>query len=88
MRGICEGKISEESFFAVLPDFGEGNSDDVAVTPVANPPPSAAKGDDLREALAKLKVIADNAQVPDEPFQLHIGAEVKKLVDRALEPKR
>jgi hypothetical protein len=31
--------------------------------------------------------MADNAGIPNEPFQLDIGDEVKKLVDRALAGK-
>jgi hypothetical protein len=48
---------------------------------------SQTSDDDLRELVTKLKVMADNAQFPNEPFQLDIGDEVKKLVDRALEGK-
>jgi hypothetical protein len=32
-------------------------------------------------------VMADNARIPDEPFQLDIGDEVKKLVDKLLDSK-
>jgi len=41
----------------------------------------------MDNTLAKLKVIVENASIPDEPFQLDIGDEVKKLVDRALAGK-
>ncbi|MEQ8788869.1 MAG: hypothetical protein RIC55_21335 [Pirellulaceae bacterium] len=40
--------------------------------------------DELREALANLKKLADDAAIPDEPFEINIGAEVKKAVDKAL----
>ena len=43
--------------------------------------------DDLRLSLAKLKAIADSTGIPDEPFKIKIGTEVKKLVDKALAGK-
>jgi hypothetical protein len=39
---------------------------------------------ELRAVLTELKRLADEAQVPDEPFQVDIGGEFKKAVDRAL----
>jgi hypothetical protein len=85
LRGVYEGKINDEVFYAALPGF----DDDQEVRLAANNPAldEAAAEDDLRELLVKLKVMADNAGIPNEPFQLDIGDEVKKLVDRALEGK-
>jgi len=83
LRGVYEGKISEDDFFAALPD---DENDQVRLA--ANNPAENSSDDDLRLALARLKVIADNAGIPDEPFQLHLGQEVKKIVDRALEGKK
>ena len=54
---------------------------------VANQAKSSASDDDIRESLAKLKVMVDNARIPDEPFQLDISDEVKKIVDRLLAGK-
>ena len=42
---------------------------------------------ELRDFLARSKQIADEAQVPEEPFQIDIAQEFKKAVDRALEGK-
>jgi hypothetical protein len=80
LRGIYEGKISDEAFFNLLP----GDFEDVRLASTATPDND---DDDLRECLAKLKVMVDNAGIPNEPFQLDIGDEVKKLVDRALDGK-
>jgi hypothetical protein len=81
LRGVYEGQISDETFYAALP--GDGEQVRLASTNSAD----SSADDDLRETLVKLKVIADNAQIPDEPFQLDIGDEVKKLVDKALAGK-
>jgi hypothetical protein len=85
LRGVYEGKINDEVFYAALP----GYDDEEEIRLAANNPAQqeTAEVDDIRELVAKLKVMVDNAGIPDEPFQLDIGDEVKKLVDRALEGK-
>lgn len=85
LRGVYEGKINDEVFYAALP----GYNDEAAVKLAANNPAQDAQNsqDDLRELVVKLKVMADNARIPNEPFQLDIGDEVKNLVDRALAGK-
>jgi hypothetical protein len=82
VRGIYEGKISEDDFFAALPD-----EDNDQIRPAANKPADDSYDDDLRLSLARLKVIADNAGIPDEPFELRLSQEVKKIVDKALDRK-
>lgn len=39
---------------------------------------------DVREFVAKLKKLADDAQIPDEDFAIDIGDEIKRAVDEAL----
>lgn len=95
VRGVYERKISEEALYAVLPDeLGDDAADDHTQPPVADRvrlasthPAQHAADDDLREALAKLKVMADNAGIPDAPFEIDISDEVQKLVDKALAGK-
>jgi len=97
LRGVYEGKISEDNLYALLPqedfamhieeDNGNGKLNQEDITLVGNVAGDEVSPDELRLTLAKLKVAADNAQIPDEPFQLDIGDEVKKLVDRALAGK-
>ena len=82
LRPVYEGKISGDDFWNVLPD-----DEEEAIRLASTRPAETNADDDLRETIAKLKVIADNAGIPDEPFQLNIAAEVKKLVDKALEGK-
>lgn len=97
LRGVYEGTIPEDSLYALLPQEesamhieqtgGNGKLKPEDVTLVGNAPEGEVSTDDLREMLAKLKVAADNAGIPDEPFQPNIGGEIKKLVDRVLEGK-
>jgi hypothetical protein len=95
LRAVYEGKISQEAFFTALPDDeAEMSTDDVEhktlqerVRLAANKAAETSPDDDLRLTLTQLKVMADNAGIPNEPFQLHIGEEVKKLVDKALAGK-
>jgi hypothetical protein len=82
LRGVYEGKIPEDNFFNALPDDA---GDDVRLA--SNPSAEKMADDDLRLALAKLKLMADNARIPDEAFELDIGDEVKKIVDKALQGK-
>jgi hypothetical protein len=97
LRGVYEGKLTDEALYDLLP--GEENESVDAseqagaqnigeqLTLVANSAAQSPSADNLRESLVKLKVLVDNAQIPDEPFQLDIGDEVKKLVDQLLAGK-
>ena len=42
--------------------------------------------DELRLFLTVCKLTADDAQVPDEPFEVNFGAAFKRIVDEALAP--
>lgn len=97
LRGVLEGKISQDNLYAMLPQEeqrmhieetnGDGQLKQEDITLVGNVPEGEVSADDLRETLAKLKVAADNAQIPDEDYQPDIGDEVKKLVDKLLAGK-
>jgi len=94
LRGVYEGKITQDDFFAALPDdAAELSSEEVKGKSVqeqirlASNKAEESFDDDLRLALTKLKVLADNVGIPDEPYQLDIGDAVKKLVDQALKGK-
>ena len=62
----------------------------------ATPPAKAADGveistkdvkltdEQVREFVGKLKKLADDAEIPDEDYQIDIGDEVKRVVDAAL----
>jgi len=92
IRGIYEGKIDEDDLYGALPDFREdvaqASNKGPQVRPASTTDPDKIADDDLREAITRLKVMADNAQIPDEPFQIDIGDEFKKAVDKALAGKK
>jgi hypothetical protein len=87
-RGLCEKKITQEQFQAVAPQFEQGAQldieDDGPV--VKNNPgqPDKLTDEQVQTMLADLKKLADDAGIPDEPFEIDIGDEVKKTVDQAL----
>jgi hypothetical protein len=77
-RGVFEQKISQEQLKE-------------AMRPISNEKPDGnlelkeqVTDDELRQFLTDLKQLADDASIPDELFQVDIGAEVKKAVDDAL----
>jgi hypothetical protein len=80
MRGLMEKKISEQAFQQSMPRQ-------------AQPQPGKALRNDrltdeeVREMLTKMKKLADDAGIPDEGFNVDVGDEVKKVVDKALEGK-
>ena len=47
----------------------------------------AVTDEQVRASLKKLKTMADEAEIPDEPFVIDFGDEVKKAVDAALSGK-
>jgi hypothetical protein len=98
-RGLCEKKISQQQFQAAVPqpDFedldadmeAEGDAPPMPPVPPAPPPGgSRVTDDEVRQMLDNLKKLADDAGIPDEPFTIDIGDEVKKFVDQALEDKK
>jgi len=87
-RGLVEGKITQEEFTSIVPQQqGQAqvkidNGKPVATAKTSQP--QALTDEEVRQMLADLKKLADDAEIPDEPFTVDIGDEVKKLVDQAL----
>jgi hypothetical protein len=81
-RGLVEGKITQEEFRGVVPQ-NPGHTEvkiDKDKTDVRSP----LTDEEVRQLLADLKKLADDAEIPDEPHSIDIGDEVKKLVDEVL----
>jgi hypothetical protein len=77
-RGLCEKKITQEQFSGVMPQqVGQDGQQ-------SNQKPT---DDEVRKMLADLKKLADDAEIPDEPFSIDIGDEVKQAVDKGLQGK-
>lgn len=77
-RGVVEEKISHESLDDAMSIIQEESSDD---SPKFK---DKITDEELRQFIAAMKKHADDAQIPEEPYQVSIGQEVKKAVDKAL----
>lgn len=77
-RGVFEKKIDPDELQS-------------AVNTISEPGPNGKQklkkhitDEELNEFLSDLKQVADQAEIPEEPFKVDIGAEIKKAVDDAL----
>lgn len=82
LRGVQEGQIEPDALFGAFPDGGVA---DVRLASTNSPEDAAA--DDARELIVKLQVMADNARIPDEPFEIDLSDAVKSIVDEVLAGK-
>jgi hypothetical protein len=103
LRGVYEKKLTPEDIQDLLPDqFAdvdvEMNADNadapdggdaVDAMPPGGPnfDPKPVTDEDVRKMIADVKKLADDTGIPDEPFAIDIGDEVKKVVDQALAGK-
>jgi hypothetical protein len=92
LRGIYDNKLNEHQVRGAMPDsmlvrehHVEIDEDGRVKEPAMNQPP--VSDEDVRKFLANLKKLADDAEIPDEPFQLDISDELKKTIDKALAEK-
>lgn len=76
-RGVFEKKISQGELETTLDMISTktGNQRQFA---------NSLSDDELRKFLAECKRLADAAEIPEEPYEVDVGGEVKKAVDRAL----
>ena len=91
-RGLVEQKITQEEFTGVVPQQPQGQAEvkiDNGKTVIKSHTDqrSPLTDEEVRKMLADLKKLADDAEIPDEPFTIDIGDEVKKLVDEVLAPQ-
>jgi len=92
-RGLCEQKITPQQFSGVVPQRQFQSQAEVqidngkTVVKQSRGPGSQLTDEEVRKLLADLKELADDANIPDEPFEIDIGDEVKKLVDDVLAGK-
>jgi hypothetical protein len=79
-RGVFEEQIDAEELNTALDYIStqEPNGGRQFKNPVAD--------EDLRQMLAECKRLADDTGIPDEPYQVNVGAEFKAAVDRVLSP--
>jgi hypothetical protein len=81
VRGVAEKSISPQALQDILAPISEGSGGG-GPRVKQNPTP-----DDLRKVLAAAKTRADEAKVPDEPYQLDIAAEIDKAMAAAGVPQ-
>jgi hypothetical protein len=93
-RGVHAGKITSAQFYSALPTghfypsrltiaLSEEEFDSYYDALDAAEIPEAST-DDFRASLARLKALADEASIADEPWTFDISDEFAKAVDRAL----
>lgn len=78
LRGVVEEKIDTEELEPALSSVMEDGPNDQKKLK------EKVTDEELRTFIAELKKFADEAEIPDEPYQVRIGEEVKKAVDKAL----
>jgi hypothetical protein len=92
MRGVVEKKISQEAIGAVVPGTEAEAVADGADGPLPGDntpsgPERRLTDDEVRQMLSQLKQLADDAQIPEEPYTVDIGDAMKQVVDKALAGK-
>lgn len=92
MRGVVEKKVSQEAIGAAVPGTkGEADADGAdGPLPGDNAPGGPEErltDDEVRQMLSQLKQLADDAQIPEEPYTVDIGDAMKQVVDKALAGK-
>jgi hypothetical protein len=85
-RGAAEGTIKEgdlqKPFSSIAQDPNQ------PVQPGQPPQPKQQLSDeDLEKFLEDLKALADEKGIPDEPYELNVGKEIKRIVDEAVPGK-
>jgi hypothetical protein len=89
MRGVYEKKIDQEAFNEAMPRGGQESAElaEDFDPDTMQPQEPQVTDEEVRQMLVRLKKLADDAEIPDEPFQIDVGDEVKKVVDKALADK-
>jgi hypothetical protein len=79
LRGAAEKKLSHAQIEAALEPVTKGTSEDNRQLK------ETVTDEELRRFLEQLKQLADEAEIPDEPFEVKISDEFRQAVDRALQ---
>ena len=83
-RGCAEGKITTNDLQGSLSSISNANANQPPGQPAE---PKEVSKEDLKKCLDDLKKLADDKEIADEPYELNVGAEVKRIVDEALPGK-
>ena len=77
VRGAIEEKIDKEEIETLTEYFTTGAGSNRQLKP-------QMADEELRECLAEAKRMADEAEIPDEDYELRISDEIRRIVDQAL----
>ncbi len=80
VRGMIEKSISSDQADSLLQYFTEEGPNG------SRQLKKKLTDDELREMIAECKRLADEAEIPDEPYEVDVAAEVRQVVDQALNP--
>jgi len=85
-RGAAEGKLNEQDLQKVFSSISQDPNQQAQ--PGQPPQPKQQLSDeDLKKFLGDLKKLADDKGIPDEPYELNVGKEIKRIVDEAVPGK-
>ena len=85
-RDTAQGTIKEEDLKKPFSSIAEDPNQQVQ--PGQPPQPKQQLTDeDLKKFLEDLKTLADEKAIPDEPYELNVGKEIKRIVDEAVPGK-
>jgi hypothetical protein len=83
-RGSVEGKITTSDLQGPLSHVTQDTQNNPGEPPQ---PKQEVSEEDLKKCLEELLKLADDKGIPDEPYELNVGAEVKRIVDEAVPGK-
>lgn len=85
-RGTAEGSIKGEDLEKPFKSISQDANQPIQT---GQPPQTKQQltDEDLKKFLAELKTLADEKEIPDEPYELNVGKEVKRIVDEAVPGK-
>ena len=82
VRGVWEDRIPREKLEELGQSFNNSKDEDDFILK------ESLTDEELKELLESAREVADEAEIPDEPFQIDLAAELRAAVDRALESTR
>lgn len=85
-RGTAEGTIKEDDLKKPFSSIAQDPNQPVQP---GQPPQTKQRltDEDLKKFLEDLKSLADEKGIPDEPYELNVGKEIKRIVDEAVPGK-
>ena len=80
-RGLIEGKITDEAIDPAMSSIAAKDQNGI------RQPREHVSDEELRTFLKEAKRLADEANIPDEDYEIRLAPELRKVVDRVLGPE-